>query len=289
MENLKVIKDRIKTVGSIIKATNAMKMVSTVKLARVNNINKCSKQCAEILFDMFSRATRELIFEQETDYWFSPKNSREQGKSLIVILSIDQGFCGSFQQSLRDKAAEAIKQNPGAYVEVFGKKGEIFAQNALRLTEVRDKMNTEVGSHYDIAGYVKLLSGLVSKYVKEHSVSEVYVVSGEFRNVLVQKAKCQKVFPATEEDITKTQYTKIEGDRIDFMNAVFDMYLQKLFTGIVTEHLVAELSARVMAMDNSVRNARNMFEKLSGLYNKVRQAQITQELTEIVSSIECVQ
>ena len=54
MENLKVIKDRIKTVGSIIKATNAMKMVSTVKLARVNNINKCSKQCAEILFDMFS-------------------------------------------------------------------------------------------------------------------------------------------------------------------------------------------------------------------------------------------
>ena len=286
MENLKAIKDRIKTVGSIIKATNAMKMVSTVKLARVNNINKCSKQCAELLFDMFSRATRELIFEQETAYWFSPS---QQGKTLIVILSIDQGFCGSFQQSLRDKAAEAIKQHPGAYVEVLGKKGEIFAQNALRLSEVRDNMKTEVGFHYDIAGYVKLLSGLVSKYVKEHSVSEVYVVSGEFRNVLVQKAKCQKVFPAPEEDITKTQYTKIEGGRIDFINAVFDMYLQKLFAGIVTEHLVAELSARVMAMDNSVRNARNMFEKLSGLYNKVRQAKITQELTEIVSSIECVQ
>lgn len=286
MENLKAIKDRIKTVGSIIKATNAMKMVSTVKLAHVNNINKCSKQCAEILFDMFSRATRELIFEQETAYWFSPS---QQGKPLIVILSIDQGFCGSFQQSLRDKAAEAIRQHPGAYVEVFGKKGEIFAQNALRLSEVRDNMNTEVGSHYDVTGYVKLLSELVSKYVKEYSVSEVYVVSGEFRNVLLQRAKCQKIFPAPEEDITQTQYTKVEGDRIEFINAVFDMYLQKLFTGIVTEHLVAELSARVMAMDNSVRNARNMFEKLSGLYNKVRQAKITQELTEIVSSIECVQ
>ena len=286
MENLKAIKDRIKTVGSIIKATNAMKMVSTVKLAHVNNINKCSKQCAEILFDMFSRATRELIFEQETAYWFSPS---QQGKPLIVILSIDQGFCGSFQQSLRDKAAEAIRQHPDAYVEVFGKKGEIFAQSASRLSEVHDNMGAEVGSHYDVTGYVKLLSELVSKYVKEHSVSEVYVVSGEFRNVLVQKAKCQKIFPASEEDITKTQYTKIEGGRIDFINAVFDMYLQKLFTGIMTEHLVAELSARVMAMDNSVRNARNMYDKLSGLYNKVRQAKITQELTEIVSSIECVQ
>lgn len=285
MENLKAIKGRIKTVNSIIKATNAMKMVSTVKLARVNNINKCSKQCAKILLDMFSKATRELIFEQEKDYWFSSK----WGKPLLIILSIDQGFCGPFQQSLHDKANEAIKQHPGSYIEIFGKKGENLAQNVLRLGEIRNSLDVNITSHYDICAYVDLLSGLVSKYVKEHSVSEVHVVSGEFRNVLIQTAKCQTIFPTSTEDITKTQYTRIEGDRIDFINAIFDMYLQKLFTGIVTEHLVAELSARVMAMDNSVRNAKNMFEKLSGLYNKVRQAKITQELTEIVSSIECVQ
>lgn len=285
MENLKAIKGRIKTVNSIIKATNAMKMVSTVKLARVNNINKCSKQCAKILLDMFLKATRELIFEQEKDYWFSSK----WGKPLLIILSIDQGFCGPLQQSLHDKANEAIKQHPGSYIEIFGKKGENLAQNVLRLGEIRNSLDVNITSHYDICAYVDLLSGLVSKYVKEHSVSEVHVVSGEFRNVLVQTAKCQTIFPTSTEDITKTQYTRIEGDRIDFINAIFDMYLQKLFTGIVTEHLVAELSARVMAMDNSVRNAKNMFEKLSGLYNKVRQAKITQELTEIVSSIECVQ
>ena len=285
MENLKAIKDRIKTVGSIIKATNAMKMVSTVKLARVNNVNKYSKQCAEILFDMFSKATRELIFEQEKEYWFTPK----QGQTLIMILSIDQGFCGSFQQFLRDSANEALKNHPGAYVEVFGKKGETMPYSNRRIDEIRNSLDAKIVSHYDIADYVKLLSGLVSKYVKKYSVSDVYVVSGEFKNVLVQRAKCQKIFPAPSEDITKTQYTKVEGDRLDFINAVFEMYLQKLFTGIVTEHLIAELSARVMAMDNSVRNAKNMFEKLSGLYNKVRQAKITQELTEIVSSIECVQ
>ena len=285
MENLKAIKDRIKTVGSIIKATNAMKMVSTVKLARVNNVNKHSKLCAEILFDMFSRATRELIFEHDKEYWFSPK----QGQPLIIILSIDQGFCGSFQQFLRDKSVETLKKYPGAYVEVFGKKCDTLSYNNRRIDEVRNSLDIKVNSHYDISDYVKLLSGLVSKYVKEYPVSEVYVVSGEFKNVLVQRAKCQKIFPAPEEEITKTPYTKVEGDRLDFINAVFGMYLQKLFTGIVTEHLVAELSARVMAMDNSVRNAKNMFEKLSGLYNKVRQAKITQELTEIVSSIECVQ
>lgn len=285
MENLKAIKERIKTVNSIIKATNAMKMVSTVKLARVNNINRYSKKCAEILFDMFSKATRELIFEQERDYWFSPK----KGKTLIIILFIDQGFCGSFQQFLQDKANETIKQHPGAYIEVVGKKGENFVQNNLHLDEDSNIISSEDVSHYDIQAYVKLLSKLVSKYIKEHSVSEVHVVSGEFKNVLVQRAKCRVVFPAPTDDITRSQYTKIESDRIDFVNEVFDMYLQKLFTGIMTEHLVAELSARVMAMDNSVRNAKDMFEKLNGLYNSVRQAKITQELTEIVSSIECVQ
>ncbi len=260
MENLKAIRDRIKTIDSIIKATNAMKMVSNVKLTRVNNINKYSKQCAEILFDMFSRAVNELIFEQEGDY-----------------------------QNLNDKAIETMAQHPNAYVEVFGKKSEHLTQRGLRCEGISDSLRMEVGSHFDICAYVKFMSGLVSRYIKQFSVSEVYVVSGEFKSVLVQKAKCQKIFPAVSEDVTKTQYTKIEGGRIDFINDVFDMYLQKLFTGIVTEHLVSELSARVMAMDNSVRNAKNMFEKLSGLYNKVRQAKITQELTEIVASIECVQ
>ncbi len=288
MENLKAIRDRIKTIDSIIKATNAMKMVSNVKLTRVNNINKYSKQCAEILFDMFSRAVNELIFEQEGDYWFAPRTS-QGSKPLIIVLSVDQGFCGSFLQNLNDKAIETMAQHPNAYVEVFGKKSEHLTQRGLRCEGISDSLRMEVGSHFDICAYVKFMSGLVSRYIKQFSVSEVYVVSGEFKSVLVQKAKCQKIFPAVSEDVTKTQYTKIEGGRIDFINDVFDMYLQKLFTEIVTEHLVSELSARVMAMDNSVRNAKNMFEKLSGLYNKVRQAKITQELTEIVASIECVQ
>ena len=280
MENLKAIKDRIKTVNSIIKATNAMKMVSTVKLARVNNRNKCSKQCAEILFDMFSKAVREAIFERESDYWFSRKN----GKTLLIVLSTDQGFCGSFKQFIQDKAEEIIDKHPGAYVEVFGKKGAILKQNKIENIAPR-----EIESRYDIEAFASVLANLVSKYVKEHDVGEVLVVSGEFKNVLVQKAKCSKIYPILEENITETQYTKVEGNRLEFIDSIFDMYLSKLFTGIVTEHLISELSARVMAMDNSVRNANDMFEKLSVLYNRVRQAKITQELTEIVSSIECVQ
>lgn len=283
MENLKAIKDRIRTVNSIIKATSAMKIVSTVKLTKINNANKYAKKCSDILFEMFSRAVQEVVFKQEfvEDSWFFRKN----GETLIIVLSMDQGFCGSFSQGIIDKAEEVIKSNPGAYIEVFGKKANNITSKTLDLGISRD-----LTSRYDIDDFSSLLAKLTFKYIHDHNINEVYVISGEFKNVLIQKARSSKIFPVNmDKDITKEQYTSVEGSRLDFIDAVFQMYLTKLFKGIVTEHLISELSARVMAMDNSVRNANDMFEKLNVLYNRVRQARITQELTEIVSSIECVQ
>jgi len=283
MENLKAIKDRIRTVNSIIKATSAMKMVSTVKLTKVNNTNKCSKECSDILFDMFLKAVQEIVFNQEFEEepWFYRKN----GETLIIVLSMDQGFCGSFSQGIIDKANKVIKNNPNAYIEVFGKKANNILPKTLDIGISRDLV-----SRYDINAFSSLLSRLVFRYIHDYNINQVYVISGEFKNVLVQKARNLKIFPINiNKDITKEQYTSVERSRLDFIDSVLQMYLSKLFKGIVTEHLVSELSARTMAMDNSVRNANDMFEKLNVLYNRVRQARITQELTEIISSIECVQ
>lgn len=283
MENLKAIKDRIRTVDSIIKATSAMKMVSTVKLAKINNANKCAKECSDILFDMFSRAVQEIVFKQEFDEapWFYRKN----GETLIIVLSMDQGFCGSFSQGIIDKANEVIKNNPDAYIEIFGKKANCISSKILDIGISRD-----ITSRFDIDAFSSMLSKLAFKYIHDNNINQVYVISGEFKNVLVQKARCLKVFPVNaNKDITKELYISVESSRLSFIDDVFQMYLSKLFKWIVTEHLISELSARVMAMDNSVRNANDMFEKLNVLYNRVRQARITQELTEIVSSIECVQ
>ena len=264
MENLKAIRERIKTIDSIIKATNAMKMVSNVKLTRVNNITKHSKECAEILFDIFNRATTELLYERNKEYWFcqniSNKTVSNNGKPLIIVISVDQGFCGAFQQAIQDEAKTIISKNKDAYVETFGKKSNGLANANL--------MDLSKYSHYDIQANARSLAELVSRYVKEFFVSEVYVISGEFKSVLVQKAKCKKIYSSLsvkkkdghEEEISidriaQTPYSMIEGDKEDFINTLFDMYLQKLFSGILTEHLVSELSSRVMTMDNSVIKA----------------------------------
>lgn len=284
MENLKAIKDRILTINSIIKATSAMKMVSTVKLSRMNNAAKYAKECSEMLFDMLSKAIREVVFKQDFDEepWFF----RKSGETLIVVLSMDQGFCGSFSQGIIDKAKEVMKANPNAYIEVFGKKAYEISQKTCDIEISRNSV-----SRYDIDAFSSMLAKLIFRYIHDCNVKDVYVICGEFKNVLIQKARSLKIFPIDldKKSITEEPYISVEGSRLDFIEDIFQMYLSKLFKGIVTEHLISELSARVMAMDNSVRNANDMSEKLNVLYNRVRQARITQELTEIVSSIECVQ
>jgi F-type H+-transporting ATPase subunit gamma len=258
-----------------------MKMVSTVKLAKFNCINKYSKTCAERLFEMFSIAVMECIYNEEFlhEHWFN----RTNGKKLILVFSTDQGFCGSFNQLITEKAFELAKLHEGAYIEVFGKKRNPINQNSCD-----DISLDRPTSLRDISCASEMLSKLTFEYVLTHNVTDVYIVSGEFQNAIVQKAKVSKILPVNEIQAVKLNQTEIEGNRLEFIDDIFRMYLSKILTGLITEHLISEFSARVMTMDNSVKSAKDMSGNLKTLYNRIRQDKITQELTEIVSSMEAV-
>ncbi|GHT88676.1 ATP synthase gamma chain [Alphaproteobacteria bacterium] len=277
MENLKAIKARIKTVNSIIKATNAMKMVSAVKLARLNNKNKFSSNCSEILANILKKVINEAIYSQKFDSnsWFM----RKDGKELILLFSTDQGFCGSFNQNIFNLFKSVLAQNPEAYIEVIGKRAAFI------------KKDIELEDKFEIKKCASGISDLILDYVINKGVYKVFVVCSEFKNVLQQTPKCFQIFPLRElqESNGKVNYIKIEGKIDKILDEIFYKYLKKFFTGRLTEHLFSELSARVIAMDSSVKNAKTMLEDLGILLNRTRQARITQELTEIVSSVEFVQ
>ena len=274
MENLKALKDRLKTIDSIIKATNAMKMVSSVKLMKINNKNKFSIASSEILQKMLEATLNEIRFLKD-----APENSwyiRDIGKTLIIVLSTDQGFCGSFNQNILNFAKDVISQNPEAFVETFGKK----AASIKSPNEIKDK--------FDIKSFSEALADLSLSYLLNREVAKIIVVFAEFKNVLVQKPKSVQIFPAAIKARAAGKIT-FEGNIYEIADDLIYKYFLKFFTGCVTGHIFSELSARVMSMDNSVKNAKHMLEDLNVLYNRVRQTKITQELTEIVSSIECVQ
>lgn len=276
MENLKAIKDRIGTVESIIKATNAMKMVATVKLSRINSVNGYSKDCCKRLFDMLSLIIGNMVFDQKLDNnsWLLPE---KDGRPLILIMSTNQGFCGGFNQSVAEEAGKVLSSHKEPIIKIFGKKAAFLSPSSL--VEIEDRFN--------IQQFSSEVAEIVVKHLKNDKISKIIVVSGRFKNVLVQHAEPTEIFPFKIE--AKPEYVKTDGNEMELAENLFEMYIKKLCNALISEHIVSELSARTMAMDNSVRNAKDMFRSLSMMYNRSRQAKITQELTEIVSSMECVQ
>lgn len=281
MESLKVIRNRIKTIGSIMKATNTMKMVATVKLSRVHHENKHSRQCAEMLQNMLVLSMNECLYEERIphDHWLG----QTTGRTLILVLSTNQGFCGPFNQLITKKASELVNENPGAYVEVFGKKGNSIKQNSEKSITVERTYASQ-----DTRKFTSLLVRLITEYITKFGVWNIHVVSGEYKNAITQKASSNQIFPIEQTYSGTTPYVEIEGNDVNFLEELFTSYLKRMLNALIMEHLVAELSARVITMDNSVKNARDMSDNLGTLYNRLRQDKITQELTEIVSSTECV-
>ncbi|MDR1609801.1 MAG: F0F1 ATP synthase subunit gamma [Holosporales bacterium] len=291
MENLRTIKNRLKTIGSIIKAVNSMKMIATVKLARVNNTHKQAKACSSMLSDMLGKALRECTLSRlpEQSSWIKGcllDQANQHGvtrESLIIVLSTNQGFCGSFNQCILHAASELIGKYDGACVEVFGKIGRAAIPQkrpVARESEPPHDMRTA-------PEYARYLSELVVDYIINYGVGSVFVVSGKFENILVQKGQVSTLWPV-ECNSEPGEIVKIEGDVGSFLNDLLHMYLYETFVGLVIEHMISEYSARVMTLDASVRNANDMFDRLQLQCNRIRQDRITQELTEIVSSIECM-
>jgi F-type H+-transporting ATPase subunit gamma len=273
MENLSLIKTRTNTIESVIKAMDAMKMVSTVKLARITP-PRGAKDCAKILFEMLSRVVSNMLFDQVLDesHWIFPKSN---GRTLVLILSADQGFCAGFNQDVTEFARKIASSYNDPIIKIFGKKAASICHEGL----------VPIKNRADFSAFAQVMNDIIKDHLVNHEVSSIITVGSEFVNVVTQRAFTEQIFPF---DVAKIPgYVKLEN--MPSIDALFEMYMSALLHGIIVEHITSELSARVMAMDNSVRNAKDMVKSLNMLYNSVRQAKITRELTEIVASMESVQ
>lgn len=277
------IKNRIKTINNIQKAANAIKVISSIKLANINKIDVVSlKSSMNILQSTLSIVASEALYYNElsNSHWIR----RTEGKKLLIVLSVDQGFCGAFKQSLSVSASNFIADNTDCYVEIFGKKLSLVNSNIVN----DDSIDRNIKSRYSLEIFANKLKDIIFKYVTKHGVYEVYVVSGEYKNAMKQTTKCFRILPLTIKDFKTFATTEINTDRMQLVDYLLNRYLYTLCFDIIREHLLAELSVRVFSVEKTSRNADDMQKTLTLLYNRTRQTRITNELTEIVSSSECV-
>lgn len=281
MANLKEVKQRITSVISTQQITKAMKMVSAAKLRRAQDrivqMRPYSQKLTAILNNVSaaSEGSIDLVYAQK----------REVKKVLLVSITSDKGLCGAFNSNVMKATNLAIREQfAGAEITVMpvGKKAfEYFKKtNYSRIEDYSTLfLNLSTDAISEAANYAM-------NAFAEGKFDQVFLVFNEFKNVATQIVRTEQFLPmasvVTEETTTGTDYI-LEPSREFIIEELVPKALRVQFLKAILESNASEHGARMTAMDKATENAGDLLKELKLMYNRTRQAAITNEILEIVS------
>ncbi len=293
MANLKEIKRKISSVKGTQKTTRAMKLVSSAKLKRAEEIATRSKVYATKLTELLTEIAQKMSQNnaEGIDNVFMKENKNPK-KIDIVFVTSDKGLCGGFNHQTIKEANKIMQEYVDAGVEVrlsgVGKKGiAFFKYNQVEMLNQID----DLSSKPDYARSTELISSLVEDYVAGET-DKIILIHNGYVNMILQKVHTQQLLPVDTSMLELTESVSmsemdVEPDDDDtLLNALVQKYVEYTMYYSLLDSLAAEHSARMQAMDAATNNAGDMVKKLSVKYNKARQEAITTELIEIISGME---
>jgi F-type H+-transporting ATPase subunit gamma len=293
MANLKEIKAKIGSVKNTQKTTRAMKLVSTAKLRRAEQLAKRSRDYALKINEVASQIAYSLNKHTEggIDNKFF-KIPEKVEKVDIIFVTADKGLCGGFNiQTIKrvSKMMESFKeQKVKVRLKAVGKKGiEYFRFKDI---ELEDEVNNLSSSpSYERA--VEFIDKSIEDF-KDGITDRVILIHNGFENMLTQVMHVNELLPISMEDCedcndeSSSMDIEPENDEEVVLNSLIRKYIEFNMYYALIDSLAAEHSARMQAMDSASKNAKQMVEDLSLQYNKARQESITTELIEIISGVE---
>ena len=294
MANLKDIQRKIKSVAGTQKTTRAMKLVSTAKLRRAEELAKRSKVYAAKLNMLLADITRKIqhykIGGLEDHRMFTENDAPE--KIDIVFVTADKGLCGGFNIRTIKKVQALLKTYKADKVKVrlkaVGKKGiEYFKFNGIELA------SEEIGlsAQPDAKKAAAFIRSSITDFV-EGKTDRVIIVHNGYVNILTQEVKVNQVLPASIESLpadAPTEFSLLDIEAEDeekMLDTLIEKYVEYNMYYALIDSLAAEHSARMQAMDAATNNAKEMLKDLNVKFNKARQESITTELIEIISGVE---
>lgn len=293
MPNLKDLKTRINSVKSTQKITSAMKMVAAAKLRRAQEAAESGRPYAARM----SAVIASLAAKSDRSSASPLLVGRADDKThLLVIMSADKGLCGGFNGSITRTARKLIAQKLASgykvLVYVVGRK----AGDALG-SEISDKIFSRIegvqGSHLTFGTASEIGQKIIDGFEAE-TFDSVSLVYNRFVNAITQTVTQTSLIPAevdaTDETVADglTASYEYEPDEAEILSALLPRNLATQIFSALLESSAAELAARMTAMDNATRNAGDMIDRLTLVYNRTRQANITKELIEIISGAEAL-
>ena len=291
MPSLKDLKNRIASVKSTRKITKAMQMVAAAKLRRAQEAAEAARPYAERMTAVVSGLAASVGGSDSAPRLLSGTGSDKT--HLLVVMTAERGLCGGFNSTIvrlaRAKAQELIAQGKTVKIMTVGKKG----REQLK----RDYANLFV-AHVDLSevkriGYENAQSiarDLLRRYdAGEFDVATIFF--NRFQSVISQVPTAQQIIPAKFEDGAAGAASSLYDYEPSEEGILADLLPRGVATQVFTallENGASEQGARMSAMDNATRNAGDMIDKLTIIYNRSRQAAITKELIEIISGAEAL-
>ena len=291
MPSLKDLKTRINSVKSTQKITSAMKMVAAAKLRRAQDSAEKGRPYA----DRMQQIVNSLA--SKADPISAPQLLVGNGKDnthLLMVISADRGLCGGFNGAITRQTR----------TEVARLRGEGKTVKLLMVgRKSADALRRELGDSY--IDSLEGIQGTAVEYADAASIGETVrngfeagefdvctVIFNKFKSAISQEVTLKRLIPAevgedTQDDDAGVSY-EYEPDEEELLAAVLPRNISTQVYSALLESSAAELAARMTAMDNATRNAGDLIERLTLVYNRTRQATITKELIEIISGAEAV-
>ncbi len=288
MAGAKEIRNKIGSVKSTQKITKAMEMVAASKMRRSQDAMEASRPYAETMRKVIGH-----VANANLEYRHPYLEEREAKRVGYIIVSTDRGLCGGLNINVFKKAMVDMQswKEKGAEIElaVIGSKATAFFNNsgakvAAQVSGLGDSPSLE-----DLIGSVSVM---LKKY-DEGELDRLFVVSNKFVNTMVQQPTIDQLLPLPKSDSEEMQRDHswdyiYEPEPKPLLDALLLRYVEsQVYQGVV-ENLACEQAARMIAMKAATDNATNLIDDLELVYNKARQAAITQELSEIVSGASAV-
>ena len=286
MATAKEVRSQIKSISKTKTITRAMEMVAASKMRKAQDRMQTSRP--------YSRKIREVIghlAKAHPEYHDLYLATRPQKRVGYIVVTSDRGLCGGLNNNLIKQVRQHIKQSSEdpstARLCLIGHK----AVSALSHFKGQVVASTEhIGDAPSVTDTVGLVKVMLDLYLN-NEIDSIYLAYNTFVNTMVQQPTIARLLPLVPVDSDQLDYYwdyVYEPDSREVLTVLIARYIESQVYQSVVENIASEQASRMVAMKNATENANNLIGDLQLVYNKARQASITQELSEIVSGADAV-
>jgi F-type H+-transporting ATPase subunit gamma len=289
MPTLLDFRRRIRSVKNTQQITRAMKFIAAARLRRAQETAVSLRPYASGIREVLRSAMSRI----ENPEQFPLLTQRPEERILVLVTAGERGLCGAFNANVLRTAFDFLREKTGKAVEVIAiskKSRDAFRKRQWKI----------VGEYIDVTSRAELskaaeIAAEVMKIYESGAADSVYLVYNEFKNVMTQTLRVEKVLPLDRSALSEQQKgapPASSGELVDYIyeqpaeeifNRLVPRYVEMQIFRMLAESSAAEHAARMTAMESATSNASDVIDALTLHMNKVRQAAITREIIEVVS------